>query len=49
MYPSNYFLYQKIYDGITKAFIEGKMDKFVYLKFCDFFESKREMFTINLN
>jgi hypothetical protein len=43
------FLLQKFYDIVTLHFVDGKIDKNTYFKISEYIESKREIFTVNLN
>jgi hypothetical protein len=43
------FLLQKFYDIVTLHFEDGRIDKNTYFKISEYIESKREIFTVNLN
>lgn len=43
------YLLQSFYDRVTEHFINGIIDKRMYLKISEILEQQKELFTINLN
>ena len=43
------YLLQGFYDRVTEHFINGIIDKRMYLKISEILENQKELFTINLN
>jgi len=44
-----YFLLQSFYDRVTEHFINGFIDKKMYLKISEIIEKQKELLTVNLN
>jgi hypothetical protein len=44
-----YFLLQNVYDKIEEEFIKGNIEKETFLRLCEIMESKRILFTVELN
>jgi hypothetical protein len=45
----DYYLLQSFYDRVTEHFINGVIDRKMYLKISEILEKQKELFTINLN
>lgn len=43
------FLLQKTYDKLQSEFEQGKISTIDYLYLCDYFEYKRNLYTVELN
>lgn len=43
------FLLQRFYDRVTYHFINGLIDRKMYLKISEIIENQKELLTVNLN